>query len=62
MEDTERQGLKGKKVNIGITKAGKWSVINYLGEARPERYCRISSFLSLAKPCGLLEKAGKEGG
>ena len=35
-------------------------MINYLGEARPDRYCRISSFLSLAKPCGL-EEAGREG-
>ena len=35
-------------------------MINYLGEARPDRYCRISSFLSLAKPCGL-EEAGRDG-
>ena len=43
--------LAGKKVGV---------LINYLGEARPERYCRISSFLSFAKPCGL-EEAGEEG-
>ena len=35
----------------------KYQILNinyhYLGDASPERYWRISSFLSFAKPCGL---------